>query len=147
MPVVVRFEFADEGGSGAVGEVGGLVSAVALADGEARPRFCGDVDGAAEAFVFGVEALGGWGEEVVGELERRGWPRSGPRNSGAHGHPGATFPWSVGIGEARIGLAVLSVVEQRLDAVRAVLDGADVVEVAAWWRCTGRRCIGELRGI
>ncbi len=28
-------------------------------------------------------------------------------------------------------LVVLSVVEQRLDAVRAVLDGADVVEVAA----------------
>ncbi|MEU4606636.1 helix-turn-helix domain-containing protein [Kribbella sp. NPDC023972] len=28
-------------------------------------------------------------------------------------------------------LVVLSVVEQRLDAVRAVLEGADVVEVAA----------------
>jgi transposase len=30
-----------------------------------------------------------------------------------------------------LALVVLSVVEQRLDAVRAVLDGADVVEVAA----------------
>jgi hypothetical protein len=35
------------------------------------------------------------------------------------------------VGTPGLALVVLSVVEQRLDAVRAVLDGADVVEVAA----------------
>src|SRR5215813_12707658 len=47
------------------------------------------------------------------------------------GHSGATFPRNVGSGRPGLALVVLSVVEQRLDAVRAVLDGADVVEVAA----------------
>ena len=47
------------------------------------------------------------------------------------GHSGATFPWGVGLGRLGLALVVLSVVEQRLDAVRAVLDGADVVGVAA----------------
>ncbi|RYP83035.1 hypothetical protein EKO23_20095 [Nocardioides guangzhouensis] len=42
-------------------------------------------------------------------------------------------------------LVVLSAVEQRLDAVRAVLAGADVVEVAARVGCIGRRRIGRRR--
>jgi transposase len=36
-----------------------------------------------------------------------------------------------GLGRPGLALVVLSVVEQRLDAVRAVLDGAEVTEVAA----------------
>ena len=39
-------------------------------------------------------------------------------------------------------LVVLSVVEQRLDAVRAVLDGAEVTEVVARMGSTGRLCTG-----
>ena len=39
-------------------------------------------------------------------------------------------------------LVVLSKIEQRLDAVPAVLAGADVKEVAARLGCIGRRCIG-----
>jgi transposase-like protein len=54
-----------------------------------------------------------------------------------------------------LALVVLSVVEQRLDAVRAVLDGADVMEVAAragvhratlhWW--VARYLTGQLAGL
>ena len=36
-------------------------------------------------------------------------------------------------------LVALSVVEQRLDAVRAVLAGASVTEVAGRWVCHGNR--------
>jgi transposase InsO family protein len=54
-----------------------------------------------------------------------------------------------------LALVVLSVVEQRLDAVRAVLDGADVVEVAArvgvhrstLHRWIGRYLSGQLAGL
>jgi transposase-like protein len=54
-----------------------------------------------------------------------------------------------------LALVVLSVVEQRLDAVRAVLDGADVVEVAArvgvhratLHRWVGRYLTGQLAGL
>jgi hypothetical protein len=59
--------------------------------------------------------------DMAGDL--RQWP--------VFGHSGATFPRGVGSGRPGLALVVLSVVEQRLDAVRAVLDGADVVEVAA----------------
>ena len=58
-------------------------------------------------------------------------PPSDLRQWPCFGHSGATFPWGVGLGGPGLALVVLSVVEQRLDAVRAVLDGADVVEVAA----------------
>ncbi len=44
-------------------------------------------------------------------------------------------------------LVVLSVVEQRLDAVRAARAGAEVTDVAADMGCTGRRCTGGRRGI
>ena len=47
------------------------------------------------------------------------------------GHPGATFPRDVASGRPGIGPGCLVVVEQCLDAVRAVLDGAGVMEVAA----------------
>ncbi|WP_369122445.1 helix-turn-helix domain-containing protein [Micromonospora deserti] len=47
------------------------------------------------------------------------------------GTPGPTSPRGVGtLGRPGLALVVLSVVEQRLNAVRAVLAGADVVEVA-----------------
>jgi hypothetical protein len=42
-----------------------------------------------------------------------------------------------------LALVVLSLVEQRLDAVRAVLDGADVMKWLPGWECTGPRCTGE----
>src|SRR6201984_1788253 len=41
------------------------------------------------------------------------------------------FRGTSGLGRPGLALVVLSLVEQRLDAVRAVLDGAEVVEVAA----------------
>jgi transposase InsO family protein len=54
-----------------------------------------------------------------------------------------------------LALVVLSVVEQRLDAVRAVLDGAEAVEVAAWagvhratvHRWVARYLAGQLAGL
>jgi leucine-zipper of insertion element IS481 len=58
-------------------------------------------------------------------------PPSDLRQWSCFGHSGATFPRDVGSGRPGLALVVLSVVEQRLDAVRAVLDGAEVVEVAA----------------
>jgi transposase InsO family protein len=58
-------------------------------------------------------------------------PPSDLRQWRGFGHPGATFPRSVGLGRPGLALVVLSVVEQRLDAVRAVLDGAEVAGVAA----------------
>src|SRR5215472_2930796 len=58
-------------------------------------------------------------------------PPSDLRQSPCFGHAGATFPRDVASGRPGLALVVLSVVEQRLDAVRAVLDGAEVVEVAA----------------
>ena len=55
----------------------------------------------------------------------------------------STFPWGVGTrGGPGLAPVVLSKIEQRLDAVRAVLAGADVTEVAAQLGCIGRRCIG-----
>lgn len=69
-----------------------------------------------------------------GDLRR--WP--------VFGDPGATFPRDVGPGTLGLALVVLSVVEQRLDAVRAVLDGAEVAEVAAQMGCTGRQCTGAI---
>jgi hypothetical protein len=43
-----------------------------------------------------------------------------------------TFPWDVLVsGRPGLALVVVSVVEQRLDAVRAVLVGVEVTEVAA----------------
>src|SRR4051794_14056883 len=58
-------------------------------------------------------------------------------------------------GRPGLALVVLSVVEQRLDAVRAVLSGADVVEVAArigvhratLHRWIGRYLSGQLPGL
>jgi transposase len=47
------------------------------------------------------------------------------------GHLVRRFRAVSGLGRLGLALVVLSVVEQRLDAVRAVLDGAEVVEVAA----------------
>lgn len=44
----------------------------------------------------------------------------------AFGHPGATFPQTFASGRPGLALAVLSVVERRLDAVRAVLDDVGV---------------------
>ena len=44
---------------------------------------------------------------------------------------GSTSPRASGLRQAGIGTGCLVVVEQRLDAVRAVLRGAEVVEVAA----------------
>jgi transposase-like protein len=41
------------------------------------------------------------------------------------------FPWASSTGRPRLALVALSVVERRLDAVRAVLAGASVTEVAA----------------
>ena len=41
------------------------------------------------------------------------------------GHPGTTFPRSVGLGRPGLALVVLPVVEQRLDAVRAAVGGTD----------------------
>jgi transposase InsO family protein len=58
-------------------------------------------------------------------------PPSDLRQWPCFGHPGATFPRDVGLGRPGLALVVLSVVEQRLDAVRAVLGGAEVTEVAA----------------
>jgi transposase-like protein len=54
-----------------------------------------------------------------------------------------------------LALVVLSVVEQRLDAVREVLAGADVIEVAARYgvhrstvhRWVGRYLVGQLAGL
>src|SRR5215472_14897700 len=71
------------------------------------------------------------------------------------GHSGATFPWDVGLGRPGLALVVLSVVEQRLDAVRAVLDGAEVVEIAAQLgvhrttlhRWVARYLTGQLAGL
>src|SRR5437588_6304342 len=58
-------------------------------------------------------------------------------------------------GRPGLALVVLSVVEQRLDAVRAVLDGADVMEVAAGagvhratvHRWVARYLAGQLAGL
>src|ERR1700677_3455693 len=66
VPVVVRLEVAEQVGPGAVGDVGGLDFLVALADGDAGPRFGLDVDGPAGAVALGVESFGGGGDVVVG---------------------------------------------------------------------------------
>src|SRR4029450_11217581 len=59
-------------------------------------------------------------------------------------------PWGVpDSGRPGLALVVLSVVEQRLDAVRAVLGGMDVVEVAARagvHRSTGHRGVARYLG-
>lgn len=44
-------------------------------------------------------------------------------------------------------LVALSVVEQQLDAVRAVLSGADGIEVAVGWGFIERRSTGGSPGI
>jgi hypothetical protein len=49
MAVIIRFELADQVWPGGVGEVRGLVPAVAAADGDAGPRLRRDVDGSAFA--------------------------------------------------------------------------------------------------
>jgi hypothetical protein len=52
-------------------------------------------------------------------------------DSGRFGHSEFDVSAASGLREAGIGTGCLVVVEQRLDAVRAVLRGAEVVEVAA----------------
>jgi hypothetical protein len=73
-------DVAGEVGPGAVGQVRGLVPAVALADGDAWPGFGLDVDRPSDAVPLRMEPLGGRSEEVVGcrqETSSR-WARSSP---------------------------------------------------------------------
>jgi transposase-like protein len=62
---------------------------------------------------------------------RDGRPPGDLRHVVGFGQPGFDVSAASGLREAGIGTGCLVVVEQRLDAVRAVLRGAEVVEVAA----------------
>jgi hypothetical protein len=66
VPIVVGLELADQVRPGAVGQVCGLVSAVASSDWDAGPGFGGDVDGPTVAVADGMQSLGGGSQEVVG---------------------------------------------------------------------------------
>ena len=74
------------------------------------------------------------------------------RNRSVFGNLSAISPCGVGLGRSGLVVVALSVVEQRLDAVRLVLAGATVTEVAArvgvsrqTVHCWLSRCIGATR--
>ena len=64
--VIARLDMAGQVGPGAVGEVGGLLLTVALADRDAGPRLGLDVDRLPDALPGGVQSFGRWGDEVFG---------------------------------------------------------------------------------